>query len=299
MESEVSKWLRKRCRSAPSDGPTAKKVKFENIHEDLASRFPTKTFRDPKVVSDAIKEVFPQTYSKAAGKSRTKDILGLEVALAQGPSTSQETGVTRENMTPHDADVRDQLARERKEKMALLERVKHLEGRVQQLEQVHVVSPSHLSSDMNAVINPGNAAYHGPDTIAHFDTFSIDAVVANFNQFGPNLYQLFKSLGQCGQQPVPLDEVKVVMSLCTLHKCRSVKVSGLQLLLTLMLVARATSRQVSISSYTQFCKVGHRYNKCHGINLSSQAITVLNHVGICVLYYSMEVPATTDNTVTL
>ena len=251
MESEVQ-WLRKRYRSASTDGPTAKKVKYEEIHDDLAAQFPTKTYNS-KLVSDVIKAAFPQTYSKPAGKSRMKHIFGLEAASGQGPSTSQATSteVTRAIVTPDCASVQKELDREREEKAQLLERIKHLEDRVAHLERLQSFSPSHLSNEMKAVMRPGNAAYHGPDTIAHFDTFSIDGVVAELNQFSPDLYQLFKFLGQCGehgddiQYSITLDEVKVVTSICTLLKCRSVKVLGLQLLLTLMLLARATSRQVN------------------------------------------------------
>ncbi len=231
--------MRKRCRSASSNGPTAKKVKFEDIHKEIALQFLNTKF-NPSVVSDTIKTAFPHTYSKVAGKSRLKHVFEIEsVSDDQGPSPSGYS------------NLEILLAREAEEKRQLLQRVQYLEEQVKQLEQLQLLSLLHLSGVGNTVMHPGNAVYHGSDSITHFDTFSVDTVVTEFKQFTPDLLQLFKSLGRCQQhvhdtdQPLELDDVKVATSLCTLMKCRSVKVLGLQLLLTFILSARATSKQVS------------------------------------------------------
>ena len=47
----------------------------------------------------------------------------------------------------------------------------------------------------------------------------------------------------------PDEELKAVMALCTLLNARSARVKGLQLMVSLMLVARATGRQVGIYTY--------------------------------------------------
>lgn len=49
----------------------------------------------------------------------------------------------------------------------------------------------------------------------------------------------------CDTSIASAQEFKALMSLFTLVKCRSAKVLGIQLLITLMLLARSTSRQVS------------------------------------------------------
>ena len=47
-----------------------------------------------------------------------------------------------------------------------------------------------------------------------------------------------------GSAPFNSGELKALMSLFTLVKCRSTKVLGIQLLITFMLIARSASRQV-------------------------------------------------------
>ena len=101
---------------------------------------------------------------------------------------------------------------------------------------------------------PSNAAYHGPDTVEHFDEFSMDTVVSECKEYAPDLLKLLMRLGQTDRF-VPVSdasssnrynvaELKALMSLFTLIKCRSKKVLGIQLLLTFMLIARSASRQV-------------------------------------------------------
>jgi len=122
--------------------------------------------------------------------------------------------------------------------------VKILEERVAQLEQEQTLPFSQLSREIKSVVVPVNAAYHGPDTPSHFEDFSIDAVVAEFSCLAPNVYHLLKSLGNCeaGDDAVATNEVKVVTCMSILLKCHSYRVLGVQHLLTLMLLARATSR---------------------------------------------------------
>lgn len=218
MESEVQKWLRERYRPAPSDGPQAKNMKFGDVHHDLSTRF-TPTSFNAKMVSQEIKTAFPNTYSKAVGSGRIKHVFGIErVAPSDLPSTSGHVE-------------------------ALEQRVRQLEERVRELEQ-----PSQLSLEMNNLLTPNISLYHGPNTIENFEAFSIDSLVSELSKFAPHLYELFQTLGQTARHTndnqAESDDVMAVMSLCTLLKCRSQKVLGVQLLITLMLLARSTNKQV-------------------------------------------------------
>ena len=233
MESEVSQWLRKRYRPAPTDGPSAKKIKFSDIQKQLESEFPNRSF-PASSISEEIKSIFPNSHSKAAGKSRQKHIFGLEEI------TGDPSGVGC------DSDTALQLVTEREEKQQLLDKVQHLEERVLQLEQEKFDGASQLSSELLSLLQPVHAAYHGPDSITHFESFSFDVIVDEFQQLAPNLYELFKSLGGGVSTDNDVTEVRVATSLSILLKCRSAKVLGVQLLLTLMLLARATSRQVKL-----------------------------------------------------
>ena len=77
MESDESRWLKRNYRPAPSDGPSAKKVKYSDIYTGLVSTFPSKTFNHSSV-SATIHSTLPNTTSKVLGHSRTKHIIGLE-----------------------------------------------------------------------------------------------------------------------------------------------------------------------------------------------------------------------------
>ena len=100
-----------------------------------------------------------------------------------------------------------------------------------------------ISLEMNSIASsPRHSAYHGPDTLAHFNNFCMDGIMNEFRIHTPELWKLFTTTAQaslCGEE----DTTKVV-SLCTLFKSRSKRVLGLQLLISFMLIARATSRRV-------------------------------------------------------
>ena len=101
---------------------------------------------------------------------------------------------------------------------------------------------------MNSLITPNLSLYHGPNSIENFERFSMDSLVEEFKKIAPNLYELFQTLGQTARHApdnqTDSDYVTAVMSLCTLLKCRSQKVLGVQLLISLMLLARSTNKQV-------------------------------------------------------
>ena len=94
-------------------------------------------------------------------------------------------------------------------------------------------------------MNPHHLVFHGPDTVEHLEHFSIDDVVSEFKQHAPDLHEVFQSLGKSSDDD-PNREIKIFTSLCTLIKSRSKKVLGLQLLISFMLLARSTSKQVSL-----------------------------------------------------
>ena len=53
-------WLKKCFREASADGPEAKRVKFQTIHQSLAQGFPSVDFNS-KTVSDTLNAAFPHT----------------------------------------------------------------------------------------------------------------------------------------------------------------------------------------------------------------------------------------------
>ena len=100
------------------------------------------------------------------------------------------------------------------------------------------------------------SANHGPNTVNHFEEFSIDVVIAELKRNAPDVHKLFSILGQTnrhddGDDLKRLSQLRVMTSMTTLLKCRSVKVLGVQLLIVFMLIARSTSKQVKHSHYQQ------------------------------------------------
>ena len=70
-QASVTTWLQTKYRPAQSEGPAAKRVKFDAIRTELAACFPS-VATDPKKVAKSITEAFPESVSRVAGKSRTK-----------------------------------------------------------------------------------------------------------------------------------------------------------------------------------------------------------------------------------
>ena len=111
-----------------------------------------------------------------------------------------------------------------------------------------------LQLEMTQVLSSDGLLVHGPDNVANFESFSLSSLFAELRQLAPGLVELCLSLGNTNRNVDCDDEdalvnndIKVLMSMCTLLNARSRQVKGLQLLLSLMLVARAINKQVSCS----------------------------------------------------
>lgn len=119
----------------------------------------------------------------------------------------------------------------------------------QRIDQLQRYCPAQLSDQLAHLTFPSNAVYHGPDTVQHFHEFTMDTLISECKEYAPDLLKLVMQLGQTdryvsGSTPYNTGELKALMSLFTLVKCRSTKVLGIQLLITFMLIARSASRQV-------------------------------------------------------
>ena len=180
---------------------------------------------------------------KPFGKTRKAHIFGLE-----GREEQSQSSTTTEQ-------VSEQLRAEIEANKQLREQVKALQERVHQLEQA-TPNTQQLVIQIKCLATPTTPVYHGPDSVEHFTEFSIDTVLNEFEQIAPDVFRLLKTLGNLDQQVQEGEEVssiqgsKVVMAMYALLKSRTIKVLGLQLLISFMLVARSTSRQVCVSKCT-------------------------------------------------
>lgn len=100
-------------------------------------------------------------------------------------------------------------------------------------------------------LSPRCLAASGPDSYEHFCEFTLECMVHELQEMVPDLYGFFMKLGDVSRQ-ISLDGasqehtirgLKAIYSLCTLLNARSNRVNGLQLLLSMMLIARSTNKQ--------------------------------------------------------
>lgn len=231
MESDKVKYLKKRYRESPS---SEKKVKFSDIQEDLTSHFPTASW-NARIVSETVRTAFPRSESKQHGRSHSRYIHGIEENQCDPTDSSSSAMVL--------------LEAERRKNESLLSRIRLLEQENTELRRT-ALQPDLLENQLQQVMNSSRSVYHGPDSVAHFDSFSIDGVISELRTHCPDVFQLFNALGRIERCDDPCSaqvaQLRSVSSLLTIIKCRSVKVLGVQLLLTFMLIARATCKQVNL-----------------------------------------------------
>ena len=228
MEFELElKWLRTTYRLVPG----AKPMKVSSIKIALERNFSRKY--EHKIVSRILQEEFPTAEKKIYSSDRTMHIFGIE-KVGEEPSMS----------TVEDDEEKQHLKCRIQE---LEETVRTLEHRVRELEQVvHNTSSSVLTTQADRLLHSNMAVYHGPNNITHFEEFSLDTISTEIKQNAPALFQLFRALCHnitVDEDPT-CDDTKLITSLSVALKSRSTKVLGLQLLVGMMLVGRATNRRV-------------------------------------------------------
>jgi hypothetical protein len=222
MDSIEVRYLKGRYREAPS---AEKKVKFSDIEDDLVQHFPSTSYNAQKV-SHVIAQAFPQAISKRHGKKRHKFLDVRSTEECEQPSV-------------------DALVAENRE---LKVRVEELEACIAELQK-KVKSMEELDVQMHSALHTSNAIFHGPNSISHFEKFSLDLILGEVHEHAPDVLSLFSALARLdrhdeNQDTAHLSQLRVVTALCTLLKGRSTKVLGVQLLITFMLIARATNKQV-------------------------------------------------------
>ena len=122
----------------------------------------------------------------------------------------------------------------------------------------------------------------GPDTIEHFHQFSLESIAADLKQQSPDLYALFLKVADTCRNvdgdDLGVEDVKAIGSLCALLNARSNRVKGLQLI-SLMLIARATSRQVSYHANIMVHKIN-----VHVLtgNNNNESLWLLHVIHICM-----------------
>ena len=250
---QESRWLRKNYRSAPCEGPSAKRVKLSTIRDGLESQFSQKYAH--RTLSLIIEQTFPSTEKKRLSHDRATHVIGLEEAR-------------QEVSTPTSSVDKEQLRARIRE---LEQTVKDLQQRVHQLEEQVQVTSTTLCTQADKLADRKYAVFHGPNTISHFEEFSLDKIRSEMKENAPLLFQLFNGLSRSdGNEDSPDSpqgtsdnqgdgDLKALTSVSVMLKSRSPRLLGLQLLIGMMLVGRATSRRVRQYIVPQFQKYKDTY----------------------------------------
>ncbi len=250
-------------------GPDCKRVKFSDILDEAATELPPVV--SSTALSQAIREEFPNSVSRRVGDKRYTYVYGID----------------------KDEDPQSLLELTLKRNRDLEREVQELKQKVVQLEQ-ESAHAQNSDDQMQSLLRPDRLCYHGPDTIEHLESFSLDAIIIEFSATAPDVMELVRQLGNCsrhdnsdaGDELSRIATLRSTMALCTLVKCRSVKVLGLQLFLAIMLIARATNKQV------------WKVNINNGMSLNINVIgdnSAQPCWSMCFIHYNMEVSETTDN----
>lgn len=236
QEQEKVQWLRTVYQQVPQGCPLAKRVKLSDVHMKFEEKYAKCSHHK---LAELLQKAFPNSESKVAGKTRTKHIFGIQPI--ELPSTS-ELSITQ---------LTEELRSERAQNMKLQEKTHRLEARIRELEST---SPSYLTMQVDALPQTSLTA-SGPDSYEHFHEFTVEGMIHELQELVPDLYGLFMHLGDVSRtvslDAVSTQKLKAISALCTMMNARSSRVKGLQLLISMMLIARSTSKQVHYKGYTR------------------------------------------------
>ena len=56
-----------------------------------------------------------------------------------------------------------------------------------------------LGQQMKSLANPSFHIHHGPDTVAHLQSFSLESILQELSANAPDVLELIEQLGDCGR----------------------------------------------------------------------------------------------------
>ena len=95
---------------------------------------------------------------------------------------------------------------------------------------------------MGALMISSHSTYHGPDTVGHFDMFSLEIIIAEFRQHCPGILALLECLGNSSVDDDPSYQPSTHYMFDYVDEMLFQE--EVQLMTSFMLLARATSKQV-------------------------------------------------------
>ena len=249
------------------------------VHSMMMERFPGLSISVTNI-SRLVRDVFQNVSMKRLGKKRVSCIVGIELrqplsldsttdSSSRPFSTGTATPTVPSSLTtaisltspttttslpsPSSLSKDTQIADLLLELQIERDRRAALEIELDKRSEVQSAADYRVSlcAEIDDAVCSRQMLLHGPDTVEHFEQFSMSAVIAELQSSCPEMYKLVQQLGSTQRNArdgsLPDEELKGVMAICTLLNARSARVKGLQLMVSLMLVARATGRQVYVT----------------------------------------------------
>ena len=231
--------LKQQLIATPVEGNSTRRVRFTVLHEMLQSQYPSSRISAIEA-KKTIQEAFPHVESKRSTHQKSTYIVGVELRPAPASVTSPPKAEARE---PGPTCSQKEL----------IERIQVLEGRVRELESSRNDTitgfRNHLAMEADQVISYNEQVFHGPDSTDNLAKFSLDTLVDELRSQAPSLYGLLQEVGHTSRnhsatEGICTEELKTVTSMCVLLNARTNRCNGMQLLMSLMLIVRATNKQV-------------------------------------------------------
>ena len=231
--------LKQQLTATPVDGHGAQRVRFAVLLELLQNKYSSSSITAIEA-RKIIREAFPHTISKRSTHQKATHIVGVELRPAPASASSSLQAAAPE---PGPTRSRDEL----------IERIQVLEGRVWELEKSRNDAISGFRNqsarEADQVISYNEQVFHGPDSAENIAKFFLDTLVDELRSQAPSLYGLLQDVGHTSRnesatESICTEELKTVASMCVLLNARTNRCNGLQLLMNLMLIARATNKQV-------------------------------------------------------
>ena len=253
--------------------------------------------------SEGIPKRREQSRGEITNQARVWDT-GSHRSTDPSEATTSSQGNTSTSTQLSVAQLTGLLESERAKTLKLHQEIALLQARVRELERTTPVS---LGQQADLLVSKNNTLTAcGLDSYEHFHDFSIDGMIDKLREQVPDIYAFFMHLGDVERNVSPgevssTQELKAVSSLCTLLNSHVNRVKGMQLLISMMLIARSTGRQVRALTHIN---INSTYIQCKIIILTyiciymyilvtnrytftcTRSFTVLNHAGICMSYMS-------------
>ena len=223
------------------------RVRFSDVHQMILEAFPGNTTSSVEVAK-LLTSTIPSSEPKRDTK-RKKEMFYIGVERGSSESMSRSS-MSSQEVTILPMDV--QLSHERAKSQMLTARIHQLEE-LQSVRQVTSQSSRALvpviKDEFSLLLSEGGMLCFGPDSLEHLDSFSLAGIIRDVRETAPNLYSLLCDLGDTSRNArdevtTTHEEIKALTSLCTLANARSQRAKGVQLFLSIMLIARAVNKQV-------------------------------------------------------